>query len=263
MCERQLKVAKDILTELRHRFSLPNEATYSFNDSRYHSFKGDFKKKISIFFDKHKYKRPWIASTQLKFRKVELQSVTGCELLRFFSTICRDETKIEAGKCFVVSINGVDEFALISLEQHYIELTTPWLNGFERRGFRKFFDEKYCVDQEKKFPEEYGKRRLQDFRNGFPENFREFFQRPVEEVKKVYRYACYGLLFEMVKPQMERRHSPHLNKIIPPVAQLIYIAIFNQKCQVLQSIFGDHNLPGTREEKMSLRAIQAQRFLAE
>ena len=128
---------------------------------------------------------------------------------------------------------------------NWVEITTPPLQGANRGYLRKIFDEKLCKEYSKECPQEYGESVVFAIRREFPDNFTAFLQKPVMQIIHPYSHACYGLLFEIAKLEMKGNVIFQRMREFP-VAGIIWLGVFKNMPQKLQSFFGDHYLPVKR-----------------
>jgi len=131
---------------------------------------------------------------------------------------------------------------LVVFGDNWVEITTPPLQGANRGYLRKIFDEKLCKEYSKECPQEYGESVVFAIRREFPDNFTAFLQKPVMQIIHPYRHACYGLLFEIAKLEMKGNVNFQRMREFP-VAGIIWLGVFKNIPQKLQSFFGDHHLP--------------------
>jgi len=214
----------------------------------YALFGGSFKARIEKMLEKRKEKRPSMDLQTFRYKQIEIREgsqTNGFKVLSLLKALCENEALIKAGNCIIITIDSCDELALVAFTDYWVEITTPPLEGADRGYFRKIFDEKLCKKISVKYPQEYAENVVFAIRREFPDNFTGFFQKPVMQIIQPYRHACYGLLFEIAKLEMKGNVNFQRMKEFP-VAGIIWLGVFKNLPQKLQSFFGDHHLPVKR-----------------
>jgi len=111
--------------------------------------------------------------------------------------------------------------------------------------FGRFLMKSYAEEYSKERPKEYAENVVFAIRREFPDNFTAFLQKPVMQIIHPYSHACYGLLFEIAKLEMKGNVIFQRMREFP-VAGIIWLGVFKNMPQKLQSFFGDHYLPVKR-----------------
>jgi len=210
----------------------------------YTNFRGSFRNRIEGMLAKRKRKSRSLNLQDFFYKRAIIKKAHqahGFKVLNVLKALCKNATMVKKGHCIILTIGSCDEIAVVVFDNDWVEITTPPLEGANRGYFRKIFDEKLCKKLSNRYPCEYGENAVSAIRSEFPEKFTAFLRKPVLQVIPSYRHACYGLLFEIARHQL-KGHILFKKMREFPVVGIIWIAVFKQMPQKLQSFFGDHHL---------------------
>jgi len=241
LTENQRKAAEGVCNHLLKHVVIPSRRKPRLSIELYADFEGEFEIKINSMLHKKRRITPAITTEKFNYTKAEIGNVTGFQFLYILYALCENHELASKTNCVVLTINSNEEAAFVVYRDRWIELTTPTLADRDRGYYRKLFDGKRCEQNTQRGVVGYDKVSLNSLRQQWPSTWVRFLENPVMQTSAPYRYAGFGLLFEIAKLRLNAFKQDQIQNL--PIAALIWISVFIKMPQLLQAVFGDHYVP--------------------